>query len=382
MRHLGVLLIDSDRAEREKNARILSDARYTVFQAEGLEEATSILKRHRGRMAVLSELSAGEGCGLDFLGKTILKFPFTPFTFLADSPPLDAVIRALQQGAYDFLRKPVAPDILCHSVGRSLQKLDLTLETEKQEKEIRHLLVRSRADLKAAQTLSSFKGFMISMAAHDFRSIITVLDGYLQFIQDRCKGCSVSEPEGILEQAQRTIGRLRTMANTLLDYEAAEAGQIRIDTRAFPLRGVLLDCLAFYYPYAEQKGIDLSLDEGTEDVEVSGDRNKVMEILDNLLYNALKFTPAGGVIRLSGKREGEFGSVCVHDSGMGIPKEKLEVIFDQAKMVATVDANARIGLGLTICKRLVEAQKGKIWIESVQGKGTQISFTLPVAGPA
>jgi signal transduction histidine kinase len=338
----------------------------------------STLKKHRGRMAVLSELSADGGCGLDFLTKTVLKFPFIPFTFLAASPPLEAVIKALQQGAYDFLRKPVAPDILCHSVGRSLQKLDLTLETERQDKEIRHLLSRSRDDLKAAQNLSSFKGFMISMAAHDFRSIITVLDGYMQFIQDRCKGCSVTDPGGMLENAQRTIGRLRTMANTLLDFEAAEKGQIRMDIKPFSLREVLIDCLAFYYPYADQKDIDLSLEEGSEDVLVAGDRDKVMEILDNLLYNALKFTPSGGAIRLSGKRDDGFGTVCVRDTGMGIQKEKLKTILDQSQVVATVDSSARIGLGMTICKRLVEAQKGKIWIESTLGKGTQVYFSLPV----
>jgi len=81
----------------------------------------------------------------------------------------------LKRGAYDFLRKPVAHDILLHSVARSVQKLSLIIETEKQEKEIHALLARSREDLKGARTLSTFKGFMISMAAHDFRSIITVL---------------------------------------------------------------------------------------------------------------------------------------------------------------------------------------------------------------
>jgi two-component system sensor histidine kinase VicK len=104
-----------------------------------------------------------------------------------------------------------------------------------------------------------------------------------------------------------------------------------------------------------------------------------MEILDNLLYNALKFTPHGGTIRLSGKGGGGFGTICVKDSGRGIEKNKLDIIFNQAAIVATMDANARLGLGLVICKRLVEAQKGKIWIESVQGKGTQVYFSLPVA---
>src|SRR4030065_2504686 len=113
-------------------------------------------------------------------------------------PPLKSVLGALRQGAYDFIRKPVPPDILLHSIARSVQKLNLTLETEKQEKEIRALLDRSRVDLKDARTLSSFKGFMISMGGADFRSIITVLDGYLQLIKERCKDFDAPQSAGVL----------------------------------------------------------------------------------------------------------------------------------------------------------------------------------------
>ena len=379
MKHLNVLIVDPDREEREKNARVLSDARYTVFQAEGIAQAEGVLKRHRGRVAVLCELTVGEDSGLRFMQESLKKYPFLPFSFVASSPPLKSVLGALRQGAYDFLRKPIPQDILCHSVARSLQRLDLMLETERQEKEIRHLLARSREELKAAQDLSSFKGFMISMAAHDFRSIITVLDGYLQYIRDKCHGCDASSPAGILEQAQRTIGRLRTMANTLLDYESAERGRILVERKPFPVREVLLDCIAFYQPYAEQKEVDLDLGEVETGLSVSGDRPKVMEILDNLLYNALKFTPPRGTIRLGGRTIDGSGTIYVKDSGGGIPEDKLKNLFNQEAIIATVDSNARLGLGLAICKRLLEAQNGKIWIESELGKGTQVSFSLPLS---
>ncbi len=377
MKQPTVLIVDSDPGELAKHADILSEARYTVHKASGLAEASVILARHQGRMVVLSELMPGGESGLVFLKESLKKYPFTPFSFLAFSPPLNSVLGALRQGAYDFLRKPVPPDILLHSVARSVQKLSLILETERQEKEIRKLLDRSREDLKDARTLSSFKGFMISMAAHDFRSVLTVLDGYIQFIKERCQNCPVAGQEGILHQASRTINRLRTMANTLLDYEAAESGEIRLDIRPFPLAETLKECIAFYRPYADQKEVQLALEGDARGVTVTGDRGKVMEILDNLLYNALKFTPAGGTIHLSGKNEDGFAVVCVSDSGAGITKEKLRKIFDQEEMVATLDANARLGLGLTICKRLVEAQNGKIRIESVLGKGTQVYFSLP-----
>ena len=372
-----VLIVDSDPRDLAKLAALLTEARYTVLQAPGFPEAAAILARHRGRVVVVSDLRVGGECGLKFLDDTLRKYPFLTFTFLASAPPIDSVIEALKRGAYDFLRKPVAPDILLNSVARSVQKLSLALETEKQEKEIRKLFDRSREDLKDARTLSSFKGFMISMAAHDFRSIITVLDGTLQLIKGRCGGCELSEPGGLMEQAARTIGRLRTMASTLLDYEAAESGSIRLSIHPFPLADILKDCVAFYQTYADQKKIRLVLEGDPGGVTAVGDRGKVMEILDNLLYNALKFTPSQGTIRLSGKEEDGFAVISVSDSGAGIPKEKLRVLLAPGDMVATLDSHARLGLGLTICKRLVEAQKGKIRIDSVPGKGTQVYFSLP-----
>ena len=379
MKHPGVLIVDSDAGERAKYASVLSKARYTVHKAAGSAEALGILAKHRGKLIVLSELDLNGESGLTFLEGTLRKYPFLPFTFFASAPPLESVIEALKKGAYDFLRKPVSPDILRHSVARSVQKLELTVETEQQHREIRKLYLVNRADLKKARNISSFKGFMISMAAHDFRSILTVLDGYLQLVRERCDACSVTDPSGILHHATRTIGRMRTMADTLFDYEAAESGTIRLEVRPFPLSDTLRDCIAFYRPYAEQKKVQLLLEGDPGDIIVAGDRGKVMQILDNLVYNALKFTPPRGTIRLSGKREDGLASVCVSDSGAGIPREKLRKIFDRESMVVTLDAHARLGLGLAICKTLIEAQKGKIRIESILGKGTRVYFSLPVA---
>jgi signal transduction histidine kinase len=374
-----VLIVDSNPRDLAEIAGILEKARYTVLQSTKCTESIEIIAGHRGKLVVLSDLSVDGECGHRFLDDTLRKYPFLPFIFIADSPPLNSVLGALRQGAYDFLRKPIPPDILLHSVARSIQRLSLMLETEKQEKEIRKLLDRSREDLKDARTLSSFKGFMISMAAHDFRSIITVLDAYLQMLKERCKGCGATDSTGILDQAARTIARLRTMTSTLLDYEAAESGSIRLDINPFPLAETLKECVAFYRPYAKEKKVHLALDGDSRGVTVLGDRGKVMEILDNLLYNALKFTPSHGTIRLSGAKEDGFAVISVSDSGAGIPGEKLRKIFDQVDMVATLDSNARLGLGLTICKRLVEAQNGKIRINSVLGKGTQVHLSLPSA---
>src|SRR5512134_2671891 len=131
MKSPTVLIVDPDPKDLAKHAAILEEARYTVLQATGFPEATAILARHRGRLVVLSELEVGDASGIQFLTDTLKKYPFLPFIFMATSPPLKSVLGALRQGAYDFLRKPVPPDIFLHAVARSVQKLSLTLETEK-----------------------------------------------------------------------------------------------------------------------------------------------------------------------------------------------------------------------------------------------------------
>jgi signal transduction histidine kinase len=166
------------------------------------------------------------------------------------------------------------------------------------------------------------------------------------------------------------------MTNTLLDFESAETGRILMEIKPFPLEETLRECLAFYSPCGPETRA-ASIGPVPPGVMVKGDREKVMEVLDNLVYNALKFTPAEGIIRLSGRWDRGTVEISVSDSGQGIPKEKLRNLFNQEKIVATLDAHARIGLGMIICKKLVEFQNGKLRVNSVPGKGTPVVFTLP-----
>ncbi len=254
----------------------------------------------------------------------------------------------------------------------------MSLESEKQEKEGRDLLARSREELKKVKTLSEVKGFLISTASHDIKSVLTVLDGYHQIIKERCAACSREEPLALLDQARRSIYRLRTMASTLLDYEAADRGELKVSRERFPLDALLKECAGFYRPYAEQKKVDLNVEDRIPGVVVIADAARVTEVLDNILYNAVKFTPPGGIIRIgAGAEDDDFAAVWVRDTGPGIPKSVAKKLFDRREIASRKDGNGRIGLGLSICKKLIESQGGKIWMESAPGKGTKVFFSLP-----
>lgn len=378
MKYLNVLVVDDDPEYLSRAASTLSAARYSVTAVSDLGKAEAALARAKGKAVVVSELRVGGESALDFLSKTLKAHPHVPFVLLSSAPPLESVIGALKQGAYDFLRKPVDPGILRHSVARSVEKLNLGLESEKLDKEGRNQLARSRGEIKKLKTLSDFKGFLIATASHDIKSVLTVLDGYHQIIRDKCNGCDSEESLALLEQARRSIYRLRTMTSTLLDYEAAERGELRVRAERFPLNGVLKECVGFYRPYAAQKKVDLDAEDRVPALVVNADAARVTEVLDNILYNAVKFTPPGGIIRIGARAEDEASAtVWVRDTGPGIPKALHKKIFDRKEIAARKDGNGRIGLGLSICKKLIESQNGKIWIESASGKGTKVFISLP-----
>jgi len=376
---LRVLLVDDDPKFIDFAGGVLTRARYSVTSNSDLGTAANTLDGYKGKAVVLSDLNVQKQSALVFLRESLRKYPQIPFTLLARSPSLESVIEALKQGAYDFLRKPVAPDILCHSVARSIEKLNLTLEGERQEKETHQLLERSRAELEKVKKINGFKGFLISTTGHDFNSTLTVLDGYHQFIREQCGECRETGASNLFEQARRSITRLRTMSSMLLDYEAAERGELLIHPREFDLNELLKDCISFYLPLAEQKQVIMDLEEPVPFLTVRADPERVMQVMDNLLYNAVKFTAARGEIRVGARSEdGRAATVWVRDTGVGIPLKIQEKIFSDGVSVVDKDGHARIALGLSICRRLIEAQNGRIWLESTPGKGTKIFFSLPM----
>jgi signal transduction histidine kinase len=372
MKILRVLLVDDDPKFLDFAGGTLTGAKYSVSSVSDFEAAAAALDDFKGKAVVLSDLNVKKQSALVFLRESLKKYGHVPFTILAQAPSLESVIEALKQGAYDFLRKPVSPDILCHSVARSVEKMNLTLE------EIRRLLEKSRAELERVKEISNFKGFLISTTAHDFNSTLTVLDGYHHVLKERCKECREPGGTDLHEQTLRSITRLRAMTATLMDYEAAERGELRLIPKEFDLTGLLKDCISFYKPYAEQKKVEMGLEEQLPSLTVHGDPTRVMQVMDNLLYNAVKFTPSKGEIRVGAKPEGAGAvTVWVRDTGVGIPKKVQEKIFGESVSVSDKDGNSRMGLGLSICRRLIEAQNGKIWLESTPGKGTVVSFSLP-----
>ncbi len=381
MKPLRILLIEDDLASLSKIEAVLVGARYQVSSCASFQVASRLLKTMKGKAIVVCALEVDEASGLDFLEQALKSYAFLPVILFSSRPTVEDVTKALRAGAHDYLKKPVSAVSLLESVARANHRMNLTVEADALEKESRSQLAAMRAELKSIQSHCAFKGFMISMAAHDFRSVLTVLDGYQQIILQNCdNSCHKEIPLRMREQTSRTIFRLQSMASMLFDVEAAEKGELRIQAVPFDYDALLRECATFYRPYAAQKRVDLDVDSRLPSMRAIGDPARVLQIFDNILYNAVKFTPAEGVVRIGGGAvEAGFVTATIRDTGSGLPTAMIKEILGDAPMTTKKDEHARLGMGLTICRRLVASQNGRFGLVSQPGEGTTVSISLPAA---
>ncbi|MCI0672484.1 MAG: ATP-binding protein [Myxococcaceae bacterium] len=183
-----------------------------------------------------------------------------------------------------------------------------------------------------------------------------------------------------LELITRSATQMDHLIQDLLDVTRIEAGSLAIERRSEDVASLVGEVRESFLSLAQQKQLRFECEAEDEVPPVQADRRRVLQVLSNLLGNALKFTPPGGRITLKGARVGEDVRFSVSDSGPGIPEEQREHVFDRFWQ-AKETAHAGAGLGLAIAKGLVEAHGGRIWVESTPGEGSTFFFTLPIASP-
>jgi signal transduction histidine kinase len=191
-----------------------------------------------------------------------------------------------------------------------------------------------------------------------------------------------AEPQ--LDAVMRAAMNLRHIIETMLNLRYLETGEMELSPVRFDLRVELQEACKDYEPLAETGGLTLGTDVPGEAVFVQADREKVRVVLDNLISNAVKFTPPGGRVRVSLCCQGDSVEIAVADTGVGLSPQDLERVFDRFYQVEDhmTRQHGGMGLGLPIVKGLVELHGGRVWAESVPGRGSRFVVVLPTVPPA
>jgi len=229
------------------------------------------------------------------------------------------------------------------------------------------LLARSfnRMAEQVEETVVTLRRF-VSDAAHEFHTPLTALHTNLELAPD----------EEFVRRARAQVRRLERLAEGLLDLSRVEAGGCPDDRAPLELVALLKEVSELYASQAEQAGLDFNLTLPPSPVTVRGDRAQLRRVLENLLDNAIKFTPEGGSVALGARQSGERVELWVEDTGIGIPPDDLPHLFRRFHRSRNAAGYPGSGLGLAIAKAIVENHGGCIRVESTVGEGTRFSLAL------
>jgi signal transduction histidine kinase len=370
-----LLIVDDEKEIRDLLVKALS--RLGGFHVELAENGEEALHKISGNSydLVLTDLKMPKVDGLQLVDEIAKIKPGVLTVLMTGHGSVDSALEAMKRGASDYLTKPLNLDELIIRLRKVLEEKqrfislkDYAAELEKANEELR------RVD----QVKSEF----VSIASHELRTPLTAIKNSVQLILQGKTGEVNENQRKFLAMADRNITRLTNILNDLLSLSRIESGKIGIKFEELDVSIPIEFTVSSLQAQAQGKSIQLKMEVPEQLPPVYGDREKIEQVLTNLVGNAIKFTPEGGNITVSARvfeKDGYLVAVSVKDSGIGIPEDQLTKVFEKFHQVenSLQRSVSGTGLGLAITKGLIEAHQGTIWAESELGKGSTFTFTLP-----
>ena len=232
-------------------------------------------------------------------------------------------------------------------------------------------------DISERKQIERMKRDFVAMVSHDLRTPLTSIQGFLSLLQVGALGQLSDSGQESLTIANSSISRLIKLVSDLLDMERLESGKMDLAITKISVREILFESVNAVETFADEQGVEIDI--VPTDLSVSADGDRIIQVLVNLISNAIKFSPRDSRITLLAKETDNELVIEVQDQGRGIPAEFVDSVFERFKQVKKADAKNRkgSGLGLAICKAIVDKHGGQIGVRSEEGKGSTFWFSLP-----
>ena len=420
-----VLIVDDEESVTVTMAAILEMDGYSVATALRADDALTQIEAEEFDL-VLTDLRLDDFDGMDVLAAARRKSPETVGIVLTGYASLESAVKALREGAYDYMLKPADVEELRATVARGIERRKLgeqlrarVADLESANRTINELneglqdrVAQATAELRARvrdldearselqtsyeklQELDKLKSQFLSIASHELKTPITAMSGFVQIavrrIKRRLGAGRPTEPdwkkeeETLLEQlevVQRQTSKLARLVDELLDVSRIESGRLELRVSDVDLPELVAEVMRRHQLMATKHELRLNYDPERK-LGVRGDRDHLEQVLNNLIGNAMKYSPDGGAIDVTVTRAGEQEvEFMVTDHGIGIHPAELMRVF--GLFYRSPDRLARdvggMGLGLYITKEIVDRHNGRIWADSEAGKGTAFHVALPAS---
>lgn len=345
---------------------------YDVRVASRLDEALAALASEPPDV-VLLDLSLPDSSGIETVQATLERAPETPIVVLTGLADERMAIQAVQAGAQDYLMKgEIEGRLLVRAIRYAQERKRLEIDRLR-------ALEREQEARTTAEAAVRARDQVMGIVSHDLGNSLTAINLHCMLLErgGAIQGEELEKRAGTIRQLVEQMHRLR---QDLLDVVSIESGKLSIALERQSLEGVVAGATEALGEIVRRKGLALQVlvDEGLP--EVLADRERLIQVLSNLLGNAVKFTPDGGRVTLRATRMTSEICVSVEDTGPGISETDAAHIFDAFWRKAEGDREGA-GLGLAIARGIVESHGGRIWVESEPGRGSRFRFTVPVATP-
>jgi two-component system sensor histidine kinase/response regulator len=411
----SLLVVDDEESVAVTMGAILEMDGYKV--AISTSGADALKQLHETEFdLVLTDLRLDDADGLTIISEVCRVQPETVSIVLTGYASLESAIKALREGAYDYLIKPCDVEELRAVVARGIERrqlgmqlkarmadleaandtirelnLDLQRRIEEATTELQQLYRSAQAHVEQLQELDRLKSRFLSMASHELKTPLTSISGLAQVLLRRMRRrLEVGRPSDKewhdeqlayldrLELLNSQTGRLGRLVDELLDVSRIESGKLEFDWAPVDLAQLGREVAERLQMATTQHTIEVDVD-GRTDGTVTADRDHLEQVLDNLVSNAIKFSPEGGSIVVRLKARLDRVELSVTDPGVGIPINQLEAVFGLFYQAADPVSRRTggMGLGLYISKEIIMRHGGRIWAESAAGHGSTFSFSLP-----
>lgn len=394
-----ILIVDDEPGVAVTLQAVLEQEGYQVMAALTAAEAQRLIASHTFDAALL-DVRIDEADGLDLLAELRERQPDCGAIMLTGYASLESAVRAIRHGAYDYLTKPCDLEELKLTVARAVERAmltrqlkerlaeleqanatirtlneDLQRRVEAATAELTHKVAELSETTRRLEEAQRLREEFISMVVHEIGQPLTNISGYAQLLE-RGKVSEEVRARAISTIAGETR-RLRRLVQDLADAARLAAGRFHVEPTQCDLAEIAREQVELAKARTSRHTITLEVPPSLPPVRC--DRDRVAQVLSNLIGNAMKYAPGG---RIAVRLRAQSGCVCasVSDEGPGIPPQEIETIFRpyvRLRQSAEPEMGGS-GLGLYIARGIVEAHGGRIWVESAPGKGTTFTFCLPV----
>ena len=350
----NILVVDDEMGPRE-SLKVILKPYYNVYTAERPGDAIEMLNQVPVDLVTLDLKMPGLS-GTKVLEKIKQHDPDIEAIIITGYGSMDTAIEGLRLGAFDYIAKPFDVSHILALVRRALQR--------------RHARVK----------LKNVKSEFLANISHELRTPLSVVIGFVSLLLDQLIGQLTEEQRKVLEKVYKNSGDLLELVDNILVLTSLNAGDLVVVAEEFDIRMILRECARRYEKLLEEKGIELSMEAPPTAVRIVSDPNKVGRIVQNLLHNAIKFTPAGKVT-LKVRKSPQRGMVELEivDTGLGIPEDHIERLFQPFQQMDSSMTRqfSGLGLGLTVARRLTEFLGGTLEVKSQRDVGTQTLLSIP-----